>query len=167
MRKAVKHPQTFRSLANDQTVALLIQKVARLLAVFDIDVELQTVFINDLHRRYVRIVPGAFIQLKSFLCSRLDIIALINAADLRTVCAHHIQKNRIDVRLDPLHAGRCNLADENIVIAVHGQSRKKVCIAEYNTAVAQIVSLRHLPVVPGRLNSSSEERFIKDLLRIQ
>ena len=160
MGKAVQHPLSMAESLHGQTVELLIQEKAGLLAFGNID-QIADAVLCDLHIR-VKLRPDeAFMGLHALFLPDRRLRALIDAPDLYPVfrqgCLQLVQNHE----LQAVDAQRQGFHHQDILILIHHQARQPVCLPEDHPAGGGVDDL--LSVIPGISYPLSDKLFIDGL----
>ena len=171
MGEAVQDVFAGGDFGDSQTVVFLVQEESRLLAVFDIDVIEDAVFIDRRQdaarlRQEVGLIP-AFILFHAIQLTDFDVVPFINPADRDAHGSQFIDEGLEDDRLHLVHAIAQGLRDEDVVIAVHRQARHIVGIAEDETAAGEILIAHDgLTVIQGIFDPALPKGFIEAVVGI-
>ncbi len=171
MSEAVQDMFAGSDFGDSQAVVFLIQEEARLLAIFDVYIIEDAVFVDRRQnaarlRQEVRFIP-AFILFHAVQFTDLDVIPFVNAADGDAHGSQFIDEGFEDDRFYLVHAVAQGLGDEDIVVAVHRQSRHIVSVTEDEAAAGEVLLTHDRPaVVQGVLDPALPESFVEAVVGI-
>ena len=170
VREAVEHMLALCELRRCAAVILLIEEEPGFLSMDIIHVVQDAVF-PDRHVS-VQIRPKTVERhkacplLHAFFLPELDIIALVDRVDLRTVCVQRLQQEREQLLLSQLHAQREHLRDQDRAEAIDRQPRETVRLAENQAAVVEILPHDRAAVIDRVPNTPRPECLVKAIIRV-
>ena len=170
VREAVEHALAARQMRDGEAVELLVEEKARLLPVFDIHTVENTVLANFSDGALGRFLPRkgkpALALRQPLFFAQGHIVALEKAVDLFAVLLQNLDNKGEERVLEPLHAERERLRDEQVFKAVDRQAGEGVRLAEDQAAAAGLSVHHRLAVVPCVAHAPPPEVFIEAVVRV-
>ena len=109
--------------AHGTTVVLLIEEEPGLLAVLEVKVVGNAILACNhagaFRNRPVALDPPALLLRKALLETGRRVVSLVDATDVLTVCAQHVEQQRVERGAQTLHANGSHLRDKYILVAVN------------------------------------------------
>ena len=166
MGKAVQYPAALGKTCHRPAVVFLIEEKAGLLPVFHIDRIIDAVFADLGDGALRRCLTGKRIPasplLQPFETADGSVVALKDAGDALPVFTQHLNEQREDQILEPLHPDGERLCHKDVGEPVHREAGETVRLAEDHAAAAQVLRIQHrLAVVPGILDAPPPKGFVK------
>ena len=171
MGEAVQDMLAGSDFGDSQAIVFLVQEESRLLAIFHIDIVEDAVFVDgrqDAARlgQKVGLIP-AFILFHAIQFADFDVVPFINASDGDAHGGQFVDESLEDDRFDLVHAVAQGLGDEDVVIAVYGQARHVVGVAEDEAAAGEVfIAHDGLAVVQGIFDPALPESFVEAVVGI-